>query len=134
MSSLQCIVVSPERTEMDVVADSIVLPMYDGEFGILQGHSPLIGRLGYGCLKIRRSGQNEERYFVDAGFVQVANNVVSILTDRMVPVSRLSEADASRDLEVALRMPAKNSESRAAREKAISRARAQLRLVGAAAK
>jgi F-type H+-transporting ATPase subunit epsilon len=129
MSSLQCIVVSPERTEMDVKAESIVLPMYDGEFGILQGHSPVIGRLGYGCLKIRKSGQGEERYFVDAGFVQVSNDIVSILTDRLIPVSQLSQADASRDLEVANRMPAKTAEARAAREKAISRARAQLRLL-----
>jgi F-type H+-transporting ATPase subunit epsilon len=129
MSSLQCIVVSPERTEMDVVAESIVLPMYDGEFGILQGHSPVIGRLGYGCLKIRKSGQAEERYFVDAGFVQVSNNVVSILTDRLIAISQLSEADASRELEVANRMPSKTSEARAAKEKAISRARAQLRLL-----
>lgn len=131
MSSLQCIVVSPERTEMDVTAESIVLPMYDGEFGILQGHSPVIGRLGYGCLKIRKSGQNEERYFVDAGFVQVSNNVVSILTDRLVPVSQLSQEEATRELEVANRMPSKNSEARAAKEKAVSRARAQLRLLGA---
>ncbi|MBN8602104.1 MAG: ATP synthase F1 subunit epsilon [Planctomycetes bacterium] len=131
MSSLQCIVVSPERTEMDVTAESIVLPMYDGEFGILQGHSPVIGRLGYGCLKIRKSGQNEERYFVDAGFVQVANNVVSLLTDRLVPVSQLSQEEATRELEVANRMPSKNSEARAAKEKAVSRARAQLRLLGA---
>jgi F-type H+-transporting ATPase subunit epsilon len=131
MSSLQCIVVSPERTEMDVAAESIVLPMFDGEFGILQGHSPVIGRLGYGCLKIRKSGQNEERYFVDAGFVQVSNNVVSILTDRLVPVSQLSQEEATRELEVANRMPSKNSEARAAKEKAVSRARAQLRLLGA---
>lgn len=131
MSSLQCIVVSPERTEMDVTAESIVLPMYDGEFGILQGHSPVIGRLGYGCLKIRKSGQSEERYFVDAGFVQVSNNVVSILTDRLVPVSQLSQEEATRELEVANRMPSKNSEARAAKEKAVSRARAQLRLLGA---
>ncbi len=131
MSSLQCIVVSPERTEMDVTAESIVLPMFDGEFGILQGHSPVIGRLGYGCLKIRKSGQNEERYFVDAGFVQVSNNVVSILTDRLVPVSQLSQEEATRELEVANRMPSKNSEARAAKEKAVSRARAQLRLLGA---
>lgn len=114
---------------MDVVAESIVLPMFDGEFGILHGHSPVIGRLGYGCLKIRKSGQAEERYFVDAGFVQVSNNVVSILTDRLVAVSQLSEAEASRELEVANRMPSKTSEARAAKEKAISRARAQLRLL-----
>jgi len=116
---------------MDVTAESIVLPMFDGEFGILQGHSPVIGRLGYGCLKIRKSGQNEERYFVDAGFVQVSNNVVSILTDRLVPVSQLSQEEATRELEVANRMPSKNSEARAAKEKAVSRARAQLRLLGA---
>jgi F-type H+-transporting ATPase subunit epsilon len=132
MSSLQCIVVSPERTELDVAAESIILPMYDGEFGILTGHSPVIGRLGYGCLKIRRTGQAEERYFIDAGFVQVANNVVSILTDRLVPISQLSQAEAARDLESANGLPSKTTEARAAKDKAVSRARAQLRLLSSA--
>jgi F-type H+-transporting ATPase subunit epsilon len=128
MSALQCVVVSPERTELDVQADSIVLPMYDGEFGILKDHSPLIGRLGYGCLKLRREGQAEERYFVDAGFVQVNNNVVSILTDSLVPIASLSAEEGTKALESANTLSSKSSESRIAKEKAIARARAQIRL------
>lgn len=130
MSALQCIVVSPEKTELDVRVEAVVVPLFDGEFGILKDHSPLIGRLGYGSLKLRQEGGSEQQYYVDAGFIQVADNVVSILTDRLLPISALKEADATKLLEQANSLPAKTVEARAIKEKAISQARAQLKIVG----
>ena len=38
---------------MDAEADIVVLPMYDGELGVLPGRAALIGRLGYGELRTR---------------------------------------------------------------------------------
>ena len=35
--ALRCIVVTPERTELDREAEFISLPMYDGELGVLKG-------------------------------------------------------------------------------------------------
>ena len=49
---LQCIVVTPEQTVLDEVADFIVLPIYDGELGVLPGRAALIGRLGFGRLRL----------------------------------------------------------------------------------
>ena len=76
---LQCVVVTPERALLDEQADFVALPMYDGELGVLPGRSPLIGRLGYGELRIRR-GQETRRFFVDGGFAQVRANTVTVLT------------------------------------------------------
>ena len=52
-SDLQCVVVTPERAVLDEPADFVALPMYDGELGVLPGRAPLIGRLGFGELRIR---------------------------------------------------------------------------------
>ena len=41
--ALRCVVVTPERTELDREADYISLPMFDGELGVLKGRAPLIG-------------------------------------------------------------------------------------------
>ena len=49
---LQCIVVTPEATVLDRQAEFVALPLYDGEIGIGRGHSPLIGRLGYGEMRL----------------------------------------------------------------------------------
>ena len=69
--SLQCVVVTPERALLDEPADFVVLPMYDGELGVLPGRAPLIGRLGFGEMRVRRGGQTE-RYYVDGGFARSA--------------------------------------------------------------
>ena len=64
---IQCVVVTPERTWLDELVDSVVLPVYDGELGVLPGHTPLIARLGYGELRTK-SNESVQRYFVDGGF------------------------------------------------------------------
>jgi F-type H+-transporting ATPase subunit epsilon len=84
MAQLQCIVVTPESTLLDEQVDFVALPLFDGEIGISPGRSPLIGRLGYGELRLVAGGQTRH-YYVDGGFVQVANNVVSVLTNRAMP-------------------------------------------------
>ena len=60
----------PSRRSWTTKADFVALPLYDGEIGIAPGHSPLIGRLGYGEMRIKPGGRRS-RYYVDGGFVQV---------------------------------------------------------------
>jgi F-type H+-transporting ATPase subunit epsilon len=124
--SLQCVVVTPERAVLDTAADAVVLPMYDGEVGVLPGRAPLIGRLGYGEMRIRR-GAETRRYFVDGGFGQVRANVVTVLTPRAIPAEQIDVAAATRALDAA-RAPMAGPEEQASRLKAQERARAQLRL------
>ena len=123
---LQCIVVTPERAVLDEPADFVALPMYDGELGILPGRAPLIGRLGYGELRIRH-GETTRRFFVDGGFAQVRNNVVTVLTPRAVRGEEIDLQAATRTLEgpeTASVLP----EAQEAQWKNRERARAQLRV------
>ena len=48
---LKVVIVTPERAVLDAQAEFIVLPMVDGELGVLPQHAPLIGRLGKGELR-----------------------------------------------------------------------------------
>ena len=79
MAQLQCIVVTPEATVLDEPVDFVALPLYDGELGIAPGRAPLIGRMGYGELRLVVGGQTR-RYYVDGGFVQVAANTYAAMT------------------------------------------------------
>ncbi|MEZ6091180.1 MAG: F0F1 ATP synthase subunit epsilon [Pirellulaceae bacterium] len=126
MAKLQCVVVTPEKTEIDREVDALVLPMYDGEMGVLANRAPVIGRLGYGTLTMT-VGSSKERFFIDGGFVQIENNVVSVLTARVTPVSQLDVAEAQRALEASLEMPGDSEEQRQLRDAAILRARGQIR-------
>ena len=124
---LTCVIVTPETTAFDEAVDFVALPLYDGELGILPGRAPLIGRLGYGELRIRQGGRTLH-FYIDGGFVQVADNVVSILTNRAIPVERINTAAATQQLEAATHTPAVTDEQQQARERQITQARAQLRL------
>jgi F-type H+-transporting ATPase subunit epsilon len=125
--SLHCVVVTPESTVLDTEADFVALPLFDGECGILPGRAPLIGRLGYGELRIRQNG-DQLRYYVDGGFAQVADDVVSVLTNRALPAEQLDPAAASEQLRTAIARPAAGSEALAIRARLISQARGQLRV------
>jgi F-type H+-transporting ATPase subunit epsilon len=124
--SLTCVVVTPEQTALEQKADFVALPLYDGEIGIAANHSPLIGRLGYGEMRIK-SGGTTTAYYVDGGFVQVANNVVSVLTNRAVPARSLDAAAAEKQLTAATTKPANTPELMAIRDRAVAQARAQLK-------
>src|SRR5437867_8362499 len=87
---LQCVIVTPEKAVLDEPAEFVALPMYDGELGVAPGRAPLIGRLGTGELRTRRAGVTK-RYFVDGGFAQVRNNVVTVLTERAQKAEEISQ-------------------------------------------
>jgi F-type H+-transporting ATPase subunit epsilon len=124
--SLQCVVVTPERAVLDEAVDFVALPMYDGELGVLPGRAPLIGRLGYGELRIRR-GEDQQLFFVDGGFAQVRGNVVTVLTSRAQRAQEIDMQAAAGAVENAS-APASNYQERQAQLKAQERARAQLRV------
>ena len=124
---LQCIVVTPERTWLDELVDSVVLPAYDGEIGILHGHTPLIARLGYGELRTK-VGDSVQRYFVDGGFAQVRDDVVTVLTHRAIPASQIDPSAASRELERAESQRALTDHEFADQQRAVARARGMIRV------
>lgn len=124
---LQCVVVTPERTLFDQVVDFVALPLFDGELGVLPGRTPLIGRLGFGELRTK-VGETTRRYFVDGGFAQIRDNVVTLLTNRAVPSADIDTSAATRDLEQAQARRGATEFDQAEKAKAIARARAQIRV------
>lgn len=127
MADLKCIVVTPEETSLETTAESVVLPMFDGEMGILRNRAAMIGRLGSGEIRFRQ-GDQLQRYFVEGGFVQISDNTVSVLTSRAIPVSELDAESAASQLEEALAAPARSPEEEEIRARTVQRLRAQLRV------
>jgi F-type H+-transporting ATPase subunit epsilon len=127
---LRVIVVTPEQTVFDAPAPFVALPLYDGELGVAPGHAPMIGRLGYGELRIGREN-SAQSYYVDGGFVQVADNVVSVLTNRAIPAKKLDAALIRESLNLATSTKAAGDDAMARRDKLVAQARAQLRVATA---
>jgi F-type H+-transporting ATPase subunit epsilon len=120
-------VVTPEATLLETPAQFVALPLYDGELGVLPGHSPFIGRLGYGELRVVE-GSKTQRYYIAGGFVQVINNSVSILTSNAQVAENLDAAAARDELAAARQRKAHTPELLEIRERAQLQARAKIRV------
>jgi F-type H+-transporting ATPase subunit epsilon len=131
VAELKISVVTPESTAFEAQTPFVVVPLYDGELGIAVHHSPMIGRLGYGELRIGQ-GASARRFYVDGGFVQVADNQVTVLTNRAVAAEKLSAAAATSALEAARARESHSPELLEIREREVARARAQLRMASRA--
>ena len=84
--SIRCVIVTPEATILDLSAGGVILPLEDGQLGVAPGHSPLIGRLGAGEVRITKGEGRDtvQRVFVEGGFVEVGHNAVTVITQRAV--------------------------------------------------
>ena len=86
--ALQLEIITPDKRAFEAEVSTVVLPTPEGEVGILPGHLPLIIRLKPGELKLTRDGV-EEHIAVDIGFVKVANDRVSVLTEAAIDVQEI---------------------------------------------
>ena len=97
--SMKCIIVTPEKTVLSQSATFVVLPLFDGECGILPNHAPLIARLGAGELRITGTDEKLTQYYVEGGFVEVLGDTVALLTMYALPAKSLNLTEAEAELE-----------------------------------
>jgi F-type H+-transporting ATPase subunit epsilon len=119
--SLRVVVVTPERAVLDESADMVVLPMFDGERGVLPRHAPFVGQLGPGELRIK-TGTAVKRYFIDGGFAQVTGTVVNVLTARAISPDKLTADAVAKARTDAEALPGVTAVERDTRAKALARA------------
>ena len=128
--SLQLVLVTPEVTLLDEPVAALRFPLNDGQIGILPGRAPMIGRLGYGELKVTQLDGGDSFYFVDGGFVQVKEGAVTLLTDRALPRDEINADDAATKLQEAVSRIAKTEAESSARERDQERSRKMLAMAG----
>ena len=126
-NKVHCVVVTPEKTELETTCDLLIVPMFDGELGIQFGRAPMVGRLGFGFMRIK-SNNNVTEWFVDGGFVQVTREGVYVLTDRLLKPDQIDRKQAEADLDRAMVMVSNSPESAAFKERSLTQARAKVRL------
>ncbi len=82
-SKIHLTVVTRERKIVEVDVDEIVLPAFDGEIGILPGHTPLLTSLRIGQMRYR-TGNTVNRMVLSWGFAEVLPDRVIVLAERGV--------------------------------------------------
>lgn len=76
-------ILTPEGNVYSGEAYGVQLPGVTGSFEVLDKHAPLIGALRDGKLKILKDSLNgaSDLYDIQAGFVEVLNNRVTVLVE-----------------------------------------------------
>ncbi|MCL2006156.1 MAG: ATP synthase F1 subunit epsilon [Planctomycetaceae bacterium] len=125
---MKCIVVTPEKTALTQDANFIVLPLIDGECGILPNHAPLIARLGAGELRITGTDGKLTHYYVEGGFAEVLEDTVALLTMYALPATDIDLAEAKAELEKESENPADTPELLSIKQEKLYYSRARVRV------
>jgi F-type H+-transporting ATPase subunit epsilon len=115
--SLQITIVTPEKAVLDEAAEFVVLPLHDGELGVLPGRAAFVGQLGPGELRIKL-GANTKRFFVDGGFVQVRSNTINVLTAGAKKPEELTDALVSAEKSKMESLPESNAVEKETKKRA----------------
>ena len=122
--ALQVELVSPERLLFEGEASMVLARTIEGEIGFQPGHIPFVGTLLPGVVRSFGSDGSETRIAVHSGFIEVANDHLTLLSDvsEMAEDIDVDRARAALDrTEEALRADGDDVEAAAAKARAMAR-------------
>jgi len=76
--ALELSIVTPERTLVELMVDSVRAPGGEGEFGVLPAHEPYLASLKAGEVCYVVGGQSQ-RVAIGGGFAEVTQERVTVL-------------------------------------------------------
>lgn len=91
-------VVTRERKIIETDAVELVLPAYDGEIGVLPGHTPLLALLKVGIMRYRTTNGESESLVISWGFVEVLPERVTVMAETARLPQEIDAAAAESDL------------------------------------
>src|SRR5476651_2790370 len=92
-TKIQLQIVSVDRSLVNETVDEVEIPGFDGYFGVLPGHTPLLAVLQVGELWYRQ-GQEKHYLSIAFGFAEVQPDRVTILAQIAEPAHEIDAARA----------------------------------------
>lgn len=100
-SSLQIELVAADRVVWSGQASEVSARTVEGDLGVLRGHAPLLSLLVPGVVVIDAQDGEKVRAAVAEGFMSVASNHVSILSEEIFLASEIDESTLQAELDEA---------------------------------
>jgi len=91
MAEYRLQIITLEKTVFDKDVVSIIAPGSEGYLGVLANHAPLLTTLGSGQLTVKETPGKQYIYKLEGGFLEVSNNLATILADSLEPISSPEE-------------------------------------------
>jgi F-type H+-transporting ATPase subunit epsilon len=117
--------VAADRTVWSGEATMVIARTVDGDIGVLRNHAPLLSLLTDANTEIYTEDGGVVVAVVDGGFISVAHNRVSILSERAVLAEDVKIDQAKAELEEAQRLVGQDDSA----EQRIRRAESRIRAV-----
>ena len=77
--------VTPERLVRSEEVFMVTVPGTEGDFGVLEGHAPVMSTIRDGALVIQRTpGGTSETVAIEGGFAEVSARGLTVLAERAV--------------------------------------------------
>lgn len=132
MSTFRLKIIASDREFYNGLAESLVIPVEDGEKAILAHHENMVLATVIGELRFKRPDSETEEVAVGYGFTQVMNNRVLVLVDS---AERPDEIDVKRAMEAEERAKEQLRQKQSIREynhsqASLARAMSRLRVTG----
>jgi F-type H+-transporting ATPase subunit epsilon len=74
-------IATPTGVVVDTESESLLAPGTEGYLGILPNHAPLMTGLDVGLIRYRDLDNYDHYFAVTDGFLEVSNNIVTIIAD-----------------------------------------------------
>jgi F-type H+-transporting ATPase subunit epsilon len=72
-------VLTPDKEIFEGTITSVIVPGTNGMFQILENHAAIVSSLGAGAVSITKADGQKMEFTIAKGFIEVNNNVVSLL-------------------------------------------------------
>ncbi|MEZ6210625.1 MAG: hypothetical protein R3B46_05160 [Phycisphaerales bacterium] len=88
----------PKKAASSTPRSPTPVPLWDGKRGFMHHTSATVGKLGPGELRLDMQGGGSKSWFVEGGFMQNVDDVLTILASGAVPADELSAEEAKAEL------------------------------------
>ena len=93
--------VSPDKILLSKEVEMVTIPGGEGDYGVMQGHQPMITTLRPGLIEIDIENSESIKFYVDGGFAEVSNFECSVLADDAVSISEVQKSDIKNRIKLA---------------------------------
>jgi len=89
-------IVSPEKLLLSRDVDMVVIPAFEGDMGVLEGHAPMMVMLRGGVVSLYEGERVTDSFFVDGGFAEVTGERCTVLAGEALLISELERTEAEK--------------------------------------
>ena len=104
MATFHFDLVSPEKLAFSGEVDQVDVPGFEGDFGVLAGHAPIVAAMRPGILTVH-TGEEKQKIIVLGGLAEMSEKGLTVLADvaqSLEELDRVKLAEAIAEMEAKL--------------------------------